>query len=123
LIFLVDLSKITLLELNHLPLDLPVPLSNSVGEVGGRVGASGVDEGEALGEVVVGIFEVVTHYFNIKIYANESILNTVSPLERILQFLTTQLPVVVLVHRIYKLEDLQLRRHMFLPLMQQGVLN
>ena len=51
---------------------------------------------------------MVAHYFNIKIYANESILNTVRSLEGIFQFLTTEFTIVILVHGINEFDDLEL---------------
>ena len=66
---------------------------------------------------------MVAHYFNIKIYANESILNTVRSLEGIFQFLTTEFTIVILVHGINEFDDLELWRNVTLTHMKERVLN
>lgn len=78
-----NLAQVLLLELDHLAFDFPIFLGEAVRGVRGGVGAGRVDEGVALGEVAVGVFEVITHDFNIKIICGPSILNAVGPLEGI----------------------------------------
>ena len=126
MVFLVNFGKVVLLELNHLAFNLTVAFGDAVGEVGGGVGAGGVDEGEALGQVAIGVLKVIAHDFNIKIYTNEStpsVLYTVGPLEGILQLLPAEFAIVILVHRVYELDNLQLRRDVLLTHVQQRVLD
>lgn len=61
LVLLVDLAQVLLLQLDHPALDPAVVLGKAGRGVGSGVGARGVDEGVALGEVSVGVFQVVAH--------------------------------------------------------------
>lgn len=51
-----------MLEQHHRALDLPILLSDARRAELFGVGAGGVDEGEALGSVLVGVLQVVAHY-------------------------------------------------------------
>lgn len=105
LILLVDLAQVFLLQLDHPALDAAVVFGEPGGGVGGGVGAGVVDEGVALGQVAVGVLQVVAH-FTIKINVIRSILNPVGPLKSVFELIAAEPAVVIFIHGVDELDDL-----------------